>query len=79
MPARSWASPPVKIAMPTTTLGTMTPRVWTLIKDRMNVVDAKENRPLHILVSPQNRLGGVTWRGTHRGPGLPMREGWRGA
>lgn len=46
MPASNWTRPPVKIAMPTTTLGVATPRAWTLMRERMNVVDAKEKRPL---------------------------------
>jgi len=45
IPARSCTRPPVKIAMPTTTLGVATPRAWTLISERIKVVDAKEKRP----------------------------------
>jgi len=45
MPARSWTRPPAKIAMPTTTLGVATPRACTLNMERMNVVEANENRP----------------------------------
>lgn len=47
MPASSCTSPPVKIAIPTTTFGTTTPLVFTLYRDRMNVVEAKEKRPLY--------------------------------
>jgi len=32
--------------MPTTMFGTVTPFVWTLMRERMNVVEAKEKRPL---------------------------------
>ena len=46
MPATNCARPPTKRAMPTTTLGVAMLRAWMLNIDRMNVVDAKPNRPL---------------------------------
>ena len=60
IPARSWARPPQKMAIPTTTLGWVMPRVWRLYKDNMKVVEAKENKPLYrILFSWTNS----TWVG----------------
>jgi len=73
IPARSWTRPPQKIAMPTTTLGVATPRAWTLMRERMKVVDAKEKRPLGPFQRPQKKNNET--ENTHRGPGLPMREG----
>jgi hypothetical protein len=37
--------------MPTTALGAWTPRVWALKRERMRVVDAKENNPLEIFAA----------------------------
>lgn len=51
MPASSWASPPQKMAIPTTTFGVVMSRVWRLYNDKIKVVEAKENRPLSILLS----------------------------
>ena len=57
IPARSWTRPPAKMAIPTTTLGVVTPRACTLIRERMKVVDAKEKRPLHFVKSVDNVCG----------------------
>lgn len=46
IPAKNWARPPEKHAMPTTTLGVWISLAFTLYRERMNVVDANENRPL---------------------------------
>lgn len=46
MPASSWARPPTKSAMPTTTLGVCTPVDCAFTSESTSVVDAKESRPL---------------------------------
>jgi len=46
IPAMNCVNPPAKMAMPMMTLGCSIPRVLTLNMDSMNVVAAKENRPL---------------------------------
>ena len=51
MPASSWASPPQKMAIPTTTFGVVMPRVWRLYNDNIKVVEAKEYKPLSISMS----------------------------
>ena len=51
MPAKNWASPPQKMAIPTTTFGAVMPRVWRLYNDKIKVVEAKENKPLSWLLS----------------------------
>ena len=69
MPASSWASPPQKTAIPTTTFGVVMPRAWTLYNDNMKVVEAKENSPLWISFS---------WTKTGNVQGeLTGEKGWR--
>lgn len=48
MPAKSWTRPPTKMAIPITMLGVFTLCAFTLTRERMSVVDAKENRPLFL-------------------------------
>ena len=75
IPAKNCARPPEKQAMPTTTLGVWMFLAFTLYIERMNVVDANENKPLR---------GRKCWMacregGTYRAPGLATLEVVRGA
>lgn len=64
MPASSWARPPQKIAIPTTTFGWVTSRVLRLYNDKIKVVEAKENKPLCTLVRTKtNDVQGNSYRG----------------
>jgi hypothetical protein len=74
IPASNWTRPPTKIAMPTTTLGVATPRAWTLMRERMKVVEAKEKRPLENEGFLSDHEDKGRDRRTHRGPGLPRRR-----
>jgi hypothetical protein len=83
MPAMNCRRPPVKMAMPTTTLGWLMWRVPRLNRESMKVVDAKENIPLCTRkklnihgAQPQvrgncNEVGKVA----HAGAGFAMRVG----
>jgi hypothetical protein len=74
MPARSCARPPQKTAIPTTTLGCLIPRVWKLYSESINVVDAKENRPLYKEIVSQMPCN-MREENSYSAPGLPILDG----